>query len=652
MRVFSCTLLLAWLAPTGLLAQAPVITAAGDPSVRDDTIYALVVNPSDHPEEAAVLLLDDGVIRLDANGTGSHTYRMVAQVIKPEAVEGWAEHTFTFNPERQRLRINWVRVLDLEGNVISAEPMHRQEADIPAPEGAPVFMARRRIRVSLAGVAPGTLVDYSYTTETLEPVLEGDWYGAWYITPGSTIRRSRLILDLPEGVPARIREVDLDFEPRVERVGGRVVRTWARADIPREEPEPFLPDSTGYTQHIRYAGVVDWPDIANWYDSLAQDRYEVTPAVRRRLDALTAGTASVAEALRAIHRWIAQDVRYVSISLGIGGYQPRSPDEVLSTLSGDCKDKATLFVAMARALGLDAYPVLTGSGFIDPRLPSIHQFDHAIARVDRPDGALYVDLTADLVPLGELPGSLHGQHALLIPEHGQPQLIQLPDPPASESRIAVRISGRLDDSGGFTGSYEERGTGFMQYALREGFSQDLTRQQIENATQSIAGRVFTGARGDSLEGFDGRDLTAEPIVTVRVHAARATSTMPDGSHILTLPLANVGNQDLLRFLESRPDRRGPFDIGQVSGDNETYQEFVLYLPPGWTATLPAPVTASSRFGSYHAEYHQDGDRVRIARRYTGARGIAPPDSQPELMAWLQHILSDDTRYVVLRPPAT
>ncbi len=169
--------------PTG--AQAPVITLEGDPSIDPDSIYALVVDPADHPEESVVLLLDDGVIRYEMDGTGSRTYRMVAQLLKQEAVEGWAEHTFSYNPERERFRLNWIRVLDRDGNLISEEPMHRQETEVPVPEGSPVFSPVHRVRVSMGGVEVGTLVDYSYTVETFDPVLEGDFFASWYITRGA-----------------------------------------------------------------------------------------------------------------------------------------------------------------------------------------------------------------------------------------------------------------------------------------------------------------------------------------------------------------------------------------------------------------------------------------------------------------------------------
>lgn len=59
------------LSASALGAQAPVITPAGDPSVRNDTIYSLAANPKALPKDLAklsyVILLDDGVARFEAD---------------------------------------------------------------------------------------------------------------------------------------------------------------------------------------------------------------------------------------------------------------------------------------------------------------------------------------------------------------------------------------------------------------------------------------------------------------------------------------------------------------------------------------------------------------------------------------------------------
>lgn len=43
----------------------------------------------------------------------------------------------------------------------------------------PVYSDRRVRRVSFTGVEPGTIVDYSSTTEELKPFLPGDFYQTW-----------------------------------------------------------------------------------------------------------------------------------------------------------------------------------------------------------------------------------------------------------------------------------------------------------------------------------------------------------------------------------------------------------------------------------------------------------------------------------------
>jgi len=149
-----------WLVPLVLagpaLAQAPRITPGGDPSVKNDTIYRLAVKPAEHPDEAYVYLLDDGVIRLEADGRGTRTYRQVVQILTREAAEQWGEQSFSYVSGRERLTLNWVRVVRPSGEVISAKPSHEQETVAPVAQEAPVYSDVRVRRISIGGIAPGT----------------------------------------------------------------------------------------------------------------------------------------------------------------------------------------------------------------------------------------------------------------------------------------------------------------------------------------------------------------------------------------------------------------------------------------------------------------------------------------------------------------
>lgn len=630
-------------------AQVP----AEPPRVVEDSIYALAVDPADYPEETWIYLLDDGEVRFEADGRSVTTYRQVVQILRREAVETWGEHTFGYSSSRQRLTLNWARVVRPDGTVVSAEPVHTQESRAPVALASPIFTDRMVLRVSLGGVEPGTIVDYSYTIETFDPVAPGDFLTGWSVTTGVPTLRSRLVLDAPASVTPRILERNLDFQ-RVETVkDGRRVYTWQTRDVPDFEPEPFAADSNDVVARISAAAPLEWSDVARWYAGLAADRYVLTPEILDEFARVVADARTLEDSLRAAHRWIAQDFRYVSLSLGIGGYQPRLPAEVFQTRYGDCKDKATMFVALARHMGLRADPVLvSSSGGVEEELPSVQQFDHMIAVVELPDDTIYLDLTASLTPFRELPPLLQGEFGLIVRDDGRGDVVTLPKSAVEDNRTVVRIAGTLSPDGLFDGAYEQVVTGTEQYGLRSLLYDELKETDRANVLRNIANAVFDGATGEDLEVSDGRDLTVDPRIALRLRGGRAVSGSGP-TRVLTLPIPSFAFGGLIAELEAREERRFPIDVAKVFGPSVSQWEFRVTLPEGWTPHLPPAVRAESDFGHYLAEYTFDGRELRVTRRVWGREGIEPPSRLPDLVQWLRDVSADDVRYIVLAaPPVT
>src|SRR4029077_1895806 len=250
-----------------------------DPSVKDDSIYRLAVNPAEHKGEDYVLLLDDGVIRYNNDGTGSRTYRQVVQAFTREAAERFGEQSFDYDSSRERLSVNWLRVLSADGKVISDKPVHEQEGIAPVAQEAPVFLAVRERRVSLGGVAPNTIVDYSYTIETTAPVMPGDFQNSWRITTGRLVRRSRDLGDLPADMKATINERNLTFARQVTRANGRAVYLWATSEAQPWDADPCMAHSNAVAKPISVAAPLSWDDIARWSAGLSKDRFATTPAL-------------------------------------------------------------------------------------------------------------------------------------------------------------------------------------------------------------------------------------------------------------------------------------------------------------------------------------------------------------------------------------
>ena len=636
------------------VSQAPRITPSGDPSVRSDTIYKLAVTPADYPDDDYVYLLDDGVLRFEPDGRSSRTYRQIVQILNQDGAEAWGEQSFSYSGGSEKLTVNWIRVVRPNGEVVSAKPAHEQESLAPVAFDAPVYSDEKVHRVTLSGVAPGTIVDWSYTVERLKPLVPGDYYSGWRVTNGVLTRRSRLMVDIPVSVTPRIQERNVHFKRLDVESHGRRVYTWATKDVQKIEGEPFAASPNTLSVHIDVAASITWADLARWYAGLSAGRYALNPALESQLAEHVKDARTLEDSLRAVHRWVSQDFRYVSLSLGIGGYLPRMPAQVLETRYGDCKDKATLFIALVRRLGLKAYPVLlSASGSADSTLPTVQQFDHMISAVDRParnGGRIYLDLTSELTPYGELPPAEEGSFVLVVHDDGTFEEVTLPETPPSANRSETRIVGELNADGHFTGRYSETKSGGLQYGLRRAYARVFSKDELSRLTQALANGVFSGASGDSLRLFDGRDLQAKPQVTLTVRDAPVLSS-GGGTRIFTLPTAlpNFASLGLASQLERRKPRRFPIDIGAVIGPIESVSELRMTLPVGWKAELPPNLTESSQFGTYGAEYAQDGRELRVTRHMSGHRGTAPPEAVDALITWLRAISKDDVKFIVLQP---
>ena len=113
--------------------------------------------------------------------------------------------------------------------------------------------------------------------------------------------------------------------------------------------------------------------------------------------------------------WLRQRVRYTGVSFGDSPIVPQPPAETLRREQGDCKDQATLLVALLRAAGIESRVALvrTRPGpDVRPELPGLGPFDRAVVYAPG-DPDLWVDPAAGYSRAGELPFQTQGRLALI-----------------------------------------------------------------------------------------------------------------------------------------------------------------------------------------------------------------------------------------------
>ncbi len=183
------------------------------------------------------------------------------------------------------------------------------------------------------------------------------------------------------------------------------------SDLPAypSDPQVFYFDEV---PAVTLAEKATWADLSLQALGLVNDAAEMAWGLDAELADLLDGVDDDAERLDRIHQFVAQKIRYLGLEHGQGGVVPRPAAVTLERRFGDCKDKTTLFVALARRAGLDAFPVLTSFKRFNPEkliLPALSYFDHMVACATVADGSeRCVDLTDPYSSYQSLSAALRG----------------------------------------------------------------------------------------------------------------------------------------------------------------------------------------------------------------------------------------------------
>jgi tetratricopeptide (TPR) repeat protein len=603
----------------------------------------------DLSQEAYVVEQSTSTFRFEKDGTGVRKRAMRIKVQSDAGVQAWGQLVLGYNSANEKIEIDFVRVKKADGTVLTAPLDAVQDLTSPVERDAPVYTDFRQKHVTVASLRPGETLEFAFTASTHTALAPGNFWTEYDFARQGAVLDEALEVDVPADVAVTLR-TQPGFDAKTTEAGGRRVYRWHSSHMPgNEEAErkAWIEARKNETDRpaVRLTTFQKWEDVGRWYAALESSQRRPSDEVRRKAEELTRGLSSPAEKVEALYDYVAKNFRYVSLSLGLGRYQPRGASDVLRTEYGDCKDKHTLLASLLDAIGLHASAALMNTERkIDPDFPSPSQFDHVITRLAGNGLDFWMDTTTEIAPFRMLTANLRKKRALVVDGSGTSRLAETPADPPMQSLQIADIEGTLDAAGTFTAQVrlELRGDVeiFMRAVTRR-TPRAQWKQLVERLSEQsgLSGEVSDYSIGDP-------DDTRKPLVIDFKVAAKEYVDRSKKTAQVDLPL---GDPDLPEIEKPEKSDAEPKPL-MLGAPTESRARLRITLDPVYTPKAPIPVSMARDFATYKAEYTLDGRVFSATRTLVVKQSELPAARATDYLAFRRVVQTDGHQGLSLEAP--
>jgi len=595
----------------------------------------------------AVIREDHFTFYIDSKNRSSQHIRKVITILNSKAKQ-YAMIAIGYDKLRkiENLKAN---VYDAEGDLIKK----LKQSDIVDRSNISGFSLFEDDRAKYADLAQST---YPYTVE-IEYTIEMQFLFTipnfhLYVDDEVSAQETSYSIVYPKALKPRYRLFKVS-EPEVSiQPDQRESLTWKFKNIKPGKFEPFDPDfdelvpnimsGPGDFEFAGYSGNMNsWEEYGKWQTLLNKDRDVLPEATRQKIKNLTKDLPSTEEKVKAVYEYLQNRTRYVSIQLGIGGWQPFEASVVDQTGYGDCKALSNYAVALLKEVGVKGYYTEISAGD-NPRdiiadFPRV-QFNHIIVAVPDEQDTIWLECTSQTNPFGYLGSFTGDRKALMITETGGKVVHTVRY--SAEQNSQIRTADVFVDANGdatakvrttYSGLQYENGD--LNFYIDNKYEDQKKWLRENTAIPSFDISKFTMVNK--------KDRIPAAIVSVDLSLRRFATV--SGKRVFLTP--NLMNRSTF-IPEKVTDRKSNVMLKSSYTDIDTIR---YHLQEGiYPEFLPEPIKIESRFGTYETTFTLDQDNLMYIRKITMRKGEFPPEAYRELIEFYRSMnKADNTKMVFL-----
>ena len=392
-------------------------------------------------------------------------------------------------------------------------------------------------------------------------------------------------------------------EPSITENDEIRIVSWDMEELAATKYEPYSPEIdvpfilTSPTKIVWDGYVGDsktWQEFGQFSYELNKGRQNLPDELKEKVHQMTSGASTVMEKIDTLYKYMQENTRYVSIQLGIGGWQTFDPEYVYRNGYGDCKALSNYLHSMLKEVGVPSHTVLVQAGGdendIKPEFVG-DQFNHVILVVPNDGDSVWVECTSSENPAGYLGRFTQDRH-VLVTKDGESKLVKTPTAYPEDNLQKRSADINLKSDGTAEAKVYTRYTGYQQDRIRQGV-RELNDRDMEKWLKQ---RIYIPSY--DLNSYDWEEITENILPTYdlnyEVFARKWASA--SGTRIFLAP--NVLNPKT-DVPEKMDDRTQPIALDYPYLDTDT---LTYHLPEGYSIeSMPEmPVKIETVFGEYEA----------------------------------------------------
>jgi hypothetical protein len=463
-----------------------------------------------------------------------------------------------------------------------------------------------------------------------------------------SVEQSSFLLIIPEGFPVKYRSFNLRSEPNVLVQKGKKMISWEAKNLVAIEREFAMPDLRELTPRASFAAqnfeidgykgsMASWNELGKFMYELKKDRDALPEDLRLKAVQLVAGITDDREKVKRIFEFLQQNTRYISIQLGIGGFQPFDATYVAQKGYGDCKALSNYMYSLLKAVGIDSKYVIIQAGsnfYMTEDFPS-NQFNHATLCVPMKNDTMWLECTSQTVPAGYQGSFTGNRKALLVDETGG-YLVSTKSYGVNENQQLRRITGTVSEEGN------------MEISVRTTYKaiKGEFRHQMINALSKEKIMELLNNRLDlpsyTVNSFDHTETRSDvPSILENLNISLRNYASVSGKRLFIIP--NLMNKH--NFKSSSKERSFDIVLKDAYRDVDTVE---VNVPAGYEVeALPEAVSLKTKYGSYTSSAKFQDNKIVYIRTMEQYTGRYPASEYKDFAAYFDTIYKADRSKVVL-----